>query len=105
MKETLELAICQLWEESERGWGCRPDGFSLHLTDEDRLKYIKEYWDRQPDGPAPDEYSRPLGWPMSKGFNVKVTKEVYAKLKERAEHHGIMVWSSWINESAIVKEC
>src|SRR4051812_43624797 len=27
----LTHAICQLWYESERGWGQRPDGFSLHI--------------------------------------------------------------------------
>lgn len=25
--------ICQKWEESERGWGTRPNGYSLHLAD------------------------------------------------------------------------
>ena len=27
MKE--KYVVCQLWEESERGWGVRPDGYSL----------------------------------------------------------------------------
>lgn len=47
------------WEESERGWGVRPDGFSFHRTPEEAKKYIKDYWDKQPKGEAPDEYSRP----------------------------------------------
>jgi hypothetical protein len=36
------LVIRQEWEESERGWGCRPDGYSLHLDKEDRNTYIKK---------------------------------------------------------------
>jgi hypothetical protein len=55
-------AICQKWEESERGWGSRPDGYSLHLCESDRQAFIKKYWDRMPAS-APDEYSRPDGAP------------------------------------------
>lgn len=56
--------VCQKWEESERGWGNRPDGYSLHLNDADRLAFIKSYWDRMPKE-SPDEYSRPCGTPYS----------------------------------------
>jgi len=48
----------QYWMESERGWGKRPDGYSLHLNTADRDAYVKEYWDGMPDG-APETYSRP----------------------------------------------
>ncbi len=44
MKVKEENAVVvQKWEETERGWGVRPDGFSLHLTDADRSAYIGEY--------------------------------------------------------------
>ena len=56
------ILICQRWEESERGWGTKPDGYSLHLTDEDREAFIREYWDQMPNA-VPDEYSRPDGTP------------------------------------------
>jgi hypothetical protein len=52
--------ICQKWEESERGWGCRPDGFSLHPDRSALARYVQAYWDRMPDIP-PDEYERPCG--------------------------------------------
>ncbi|OGZ11915.1 MAG: hypothetical protein A2942_01995 [Candidatus Lloydbacteria bacterium RIFCSPLOWO2_01_FULL_50_20] len=35
--------LCQKWEESERGWGTRPDGYSLHKSDADREQYIREH--------------------------------------------------------------
>lgn len=55
-----EHAVRKLyWEESERGWGVRPDGYSLHLTHEDACKFVDEYWATMPDGPAPDVYERP----------------------------------------------
>jgi hypothetical protein len=58
------VVICQRWEESERGWGTRPDGTTLHLSEEDLCRFIKNYWDSMPDrinGKAPDIYSRPDG--------------------------------------------
>jgi len=58
------LVIVQKWEESERGFGTRPDGYSLHLTEADRETYVKEYWDGMPDT-APEEYSRPDGTPYA----------------------------------------
>lgn len=51
------------WEESERGWGTRPDGFSFHKSEDDALKFVKDFQDRQPKGYVPDEYSRPIGFP------------------------------------------
>jgi len=67
--------ICQKWEESERGWGQRPDGYSLHLTEEDRVAYIKAYWEVMPSD-VPDEYSRPCGDP----FVCEVDKDTAEQL-------------------------
>jgi hypothetical protein len=61
--------VCQLWEESEAGWGCRPDGWTVHRTEADRVAFVKEYWDRQPKGPAPDEYTRTCGNPFLMDLN------------------------------------
>ena len=46
------------WFESERGWGIRSDGYSLHESKTDVMSYIRDYWDSMPDM-SPDEYSRP----------------------------------------------
>lgn len=64
--------IYQEWCESERGWGIRNDGCSLHLTKTDLEKFIKEYWSTMPDK-VPDEYSRPQGKP----YLVEVKDELY----------------------------
>lgn len=69
--------VRQMWEESERGWGTRPDGDSLHLTETDRVDYIDRYWDRMPDA-VPDEYSRPDGSPKL----IDVDEETYEKIVE-----------------------
>lgn len=76
MSVTKQVVVVQKWEESERGWGTRPDGFSLHLTDADRQSFIKEYWDRMPDE-ALDEYSRPDGKP----YKAEVDAETFTKVK------------------------
>ena len=71
----MKTVICQRWEESERGWGVRPDGYSLHLTSKDAETYVKKYWDSMPKG-IPDEYSRP----SSGTYAVTVSDEVYDKV-------------------------
>lgn len=64
--------VVQKWEETEAGWGTRPDGYSLHLTEEDRAAYVKEANERQhaffksqglKDGQVPHEYDRVDGDP------------------------------------------
>lgn len=79
----LKEVIVQKWEESERGWGTRPDGFSLHLTDADRQAFIKEYWDGMPDDLIPDDYSYPDGTP----YKAKVDGKTFAEVK--ASKNGI----------------
>ena len=58
------VAYLQHWEESERGWGVRPDGLSMHPDEEsaklyrDRIIAINE----TPSGlGVPNEYDRPDG--------------------------------------------
>lgn len=78
--------VCQEWLETERGWGQRPDGASLHMTNQDRDTYIKEYWDTMPDD-VPDEYSRPAGSPAL----IEVDDDTYDKVKQ--SKNGIRLWS------------
>jgi len=75
MSKQLHEVIRQDWLESERGWGCRSDGYSLHKNDEDRRLYIEAYWRGMPDA-VPDEYSSPCGDPHT----VKVDPETYEKV-------------------------
>lgn len=77
----MPTVVVQKWEESERGWGTRPDGYSLHLNDADREAYIKAYWDHMPNT-APAEYSRPDATP----YVADVEETVYrAVAKARTE--------------------
>lgn len=61
--------------EKERGWGSRPDGYSLHVNDRDREAYIADYWARMPSA-VPDEYSRPDGTPYEYDIDEKMYEKV-----------------------------
>lgn len=90
VKEIDEPAWYQSWEESERGWGQRPDGYSLHLTEQDAKDYAKGYMDeqkrffrvnyhvRQLGESVPQEYNRPAGHP----YKVILTDKTMTKLQE-----------------------
>ena len=74
----MTIAFCQQWEESERGWGVRPDGFSLHATFDACEAYIDSYWATMPPA-IPDEYSRPCGKP----YKVQVSDELFEKIVQK----------------------
>jgi len=73
--------ICQKWSESESGWGQRPDGYSLHLTEEDRERFVKEYWDSMPDRSEgiPDCYTFPDGT----AYTCAVDDDIFAGVQAR----------------------
>ena len=88
--------VVQEWLESEAGWGCRPDGFSVHLTVADCTACCKKYWDdekkRNKSGGVPHEYSREAGNP----FVIDVEDHIYKALtKAKKEGRlGIRVWTN-----------
>lgn len=90
----MKLIVVQEWEESERGWGCRPDGFSLHLTIADAKAYAKKFWDDEKKlnakGGVPDEYSRECGSPQLIDVEDCVYEAVEAAKKKN--HPGVRVW-------------
>lgn len=58
-----KIVVLQLWEESERGWGVRPDGCSLHINIVECENYIKSFYSDRGDD-VPNEYSRTCGKPL-----------------------------------------
>lgn len=79
--------LFQEWEESERSWGTRPDGWSLHLTRNHRDAYVKKHNEDQhkffvsqgmSNDAVPDEYTRVCGEPVL----VNVTKSIYDRVKK-----------------------
>jgi len=51
----------QHWEESERGWGVRPDGCSLHFGLFEYDSYIKDVYKNRDTVLVPKEYERIVG--------------------------------------------
>jgi len=86
--ERTYAIVVQDWEESERGWGVRPDGHSLHLSVDDSVKFINNYWvenHKRHGGGVPDEYSRPSGSPKLMDVNEKTYKMLVA-LRKKGNH-------------------
>ena len=83
----------QAWEESEAGWGIRPDGWTLHLDEEACKRYIENQWKTQKayfdkelgPGITPGDYTRTSGDTRQ----VIVSEKVYQKLLKNADNNGI----------------
>lgn len=89
----FHTVVAQDWEESERGWGVRPDGFTLHLTREAREAFVmaklarqKAYFDKElGPGVTPHEYSRTSGGPQE----ITVNHEIFLKLAKHSDKNGL----------------
>jgi len=84
------------WTESERGWGMRPDGISLHVDEAEMQRYIKDYWDGMPKE-TPHEYSRPEGR-CEVIVSGKLAKELTKKKSIRLWHHEEKKYGTSIRE-------
>lgn len=57
--------VIQLWEESEKGWGVRPNGCTLHTNMIECRKYIvRIYNERDSKVEVPNEYDKICGEPL-----------------------------------------
>lgn len=72
----MPLVIIQYWEESERGWDVRPDGFSLHLSMKDRDAFVSKHNEALPKDHVPDEYTRISGDPKPLDVPASVAKKI-----------------------------
>jgi hypothetical protein len=74
------LAVCQPWVFRERGSAPEYDKHSLHIDEDERDRYEREYIkENHPPGRAPDCYSQPEG----AAFLVEVDKVTYLKLRRK----------------------
>ncbi len=95
----------QKWTETERGWGQRPDGYTLHENREDIDLFLRAMRKReqqgQPPGYVPDEYSRPEGTPYEAEIEptILATRTLLDKLCASA--HGMWgpggIWGASVN--------
>lgn len=81
----------QNWEESERGWGTRPDGYTIHPNLAHRNEYVNWYYQTHNNSTlAPDTYARVDGAPTP----VEVDRAFYTKLVSRTKSQDVAVWGS-----------
>lgn len=74
----MKQAILESWTEFEIGWGCRPDGYTLHINEDARKRFIKAYNERFNAEPvATHDYSRADNKPQA----VLVPNDVFERLK------------------------
>lgn len=78
MKNLSDTIILQLWEESIKGKGSRPDGCSIHIDLDARLDYINREYELRQSNVIPDEYEVAVGAPIE----VNVTDNIYNIIKE-----------------------
>lgn len=96
--------VLQAWLESERGWGSRPDGYSVHLSVEASKTFIENYWaeekKRNPSGVTPECYSRPNGSPTIKD----VEQKIYNRLRKLHKEGKFGFFISHLKEIDTVEE-
>lgn len=59
--------LVQAWTETERGWGNRPDGYSIHFNPDQHVSYlikVKNWLHERYGDEVPDEYDYPEGDPF-----------------------------------------
>lgn len=76
------IAYLMEWEESERGWGTRPDGWSLHLSQADYTAFVNSHWATFEGKPTPDEYDRPVSLQGKLRLVEVIDDALWTKLKE-----------------------
>jgi hypothetical protein len=59
----MNKCIFQYWEESERGYGVRPGGCSIHSSLEEHMNFINSIYSSRTDE-VPQEYDRVVGDPI-----------------------------------------
>ena len=81
----MENIIFQYWEESERGWGIRPDGCSIHRSLADHKAYVDKMYKGRGEV-IPNEYDRVVGDPMpgliSQTLSTKLFDRGYLRISE-----------------------
>lgn len=87
----MPIIFVQNWEESERGWGIRPDGYTAHPNRAHRDAYVKWYnAEYNNQAHAPDEYTRTSGEPIP----VQVDIKIYTQLVAKCAKPGSAVWGN-----------
>jgi hypothetical protein len=104
IRKTFIPVRCQLWIESERGWGQTDDGYSLHLSDADRDAYMRSHNNSLPprdeNGEPPDVYVRPV----SETFEVLVSPKLHRRLVAKKRLKGLRFFDKFPQKGQQIKD-
>lgn len=98
MRASTITVYVQNWIESERGWGQRPDGFSIHVNKPHAEAFVRAYNAKYNNkAVAPDSYTRADGEPIA----VEVDKAFYTEISRHCSAPDKAVWGngSWYSPS------
>ena len=57
----MKKVFLQFWEESEKGWGVRPDGCSLHINVQNHKEYLCNIYKDRDTNNIPNIYDKIVG--------------------------------------------
>ncbi len=99
----MNRCYLQFWEESERNWGVRPDGCSIHISVKEHHIYTNTVYEIRDVSNIPDEYDRIVG-SMIECF---VSDDIYNQLlSEKSLRLMEYEMNNLINfEDIILKKC
>jgi len=69
----MNKVILQLWEESNQNDGLFSNGCSIHLNEDERIKFVSNIYSNRESGDIPNEYDSIVG----EGIEVFVTDSIY----------------------------
>jgi len=69
----MNKVILQLWEESNQEDGVFSNGCSIHLNEDERLKFISNIYSNRESSEVPNEYDSTVG----DGIEVFITDSIY----------------------------
>lgn len=79
--------IVQNWEESERGWGTRPNGFTVHISHAQHQLYVAWYYATFNNcARTPEAYTRVAG----DSLEIEVPHAVFSAIAAKS--------TTWIGE-------
>lgn len=84
----MNKIVLQLWEESIRGSGSRPDGCSIHVDISERDRYVESvYSARRGSDSVPDEYERIVGGPVEAYIDDAMFESLKSEKSIRLAQH------------------
>lgn len=81
----MKRVLCQQWVEIKQGYGCQPDGYSLHLSRQHRDAFVEQHYYTTGDD---DSFVSAHG----DAFVVEINDDTYDKLLDNFHDGTFGLW-------------